>query len=201
MTQEHRTRQDGHHEADRQAAQAAAVVQRWLAELADLEPVPGAHGKPVAVQVDPGSRPGETIVSLPGSTRLHVPISVLVGRRAVEVSAFVCRNPEENHLEVYRWLLQRNARLRFVAFAIDATGDVFVQGRLPVTGLTAESFDAMLGETLDVADGAFNEIISRGFATSVRAEHAWRVSRGLSTRNLDAFAHLIDERPGDRAPG
>ncbi len=174
---------------------AATIVASWLKELQSLEPVPGAHGKPVAVEVDPGTRPGESIVQLPGSTRLHVPISVLVGQQSVEVSAFVCRNPEENHVGVYRWLLQRNARLRSVAFAIDAMGDIYVQGRLPVTSLTSEAFDAMLGEALDVADRSFNEIISRGFVTSVRKEHAWRVSRGLSTRNLEAFKHLLDEEP------
>lgn len=182
--------------ADEAAAAAARIVDDWLAELAELEPVPGANGKPVAVQVGPGGRPGETIVSLPGSTRLHVPISVLVGRQSVEVSAFVCRNPEENHEEVFRWLLRRNARLRFVAFALDGAGDIFVQGRLPVASVQPAAFDAMLGEALDVADKSFNELISRGFATSVRSEYAWRVSRGLSTRNLDAFRHLTEHAPG-----
>lgn len=175
------------------AERAARLVQDWLAELAGLEPVPGAHGKPVRVTVEPGTRPGESVVQLPGSTRLHVPVSVLAGSRSVEVSAFVCRNPEEKHEQVYRWLLQRNARLRMVAFAIDRLGDIYVQGRLPVTGLTTEAFDDLLGEALDVADRSFNEIISLGFADAVRAEYAWRVSRGMSTRNLDAFKHLIQD--------
>ncbi|MFV0457310.1 MAG: YbjN domain-containing protein [Actinomycetales bacterium] len=177
--------------------EARKLVGQWLAELGELEPVPGAHGKPVGVQVEPGTRPGEFVVQLPGSVRLLVPISVLVGGKSVEVSAFVCRNPEEHHEEVFRWLLSRNARMRMVAFALDRLGDIFVQGRLPVQQLTAESFDELLGEALDVADRSFNEIISRGFASSVRAEYAWRVSRGLSTRNLDAFSHLIDAEPDE----
>lgn len=180
---------------------AEQVVAHWLAELAELEPVPGAHGKPVAVQVDSGQRPGEWIVQLPGSTRLHVPISVLVGTRYAEVSAFVCRNPEENFEEVYRWLLRRNARLRLVAFAIDQVGDIFVSGRLPAESVTAEAFDALLGEAMDVADRSFNEIISRGFASSVRKEHAWRIARGLDTRNLQAFAHLIDDSDDEGSTG
>lgn len=172
---------------------AHEIVRSWLSELAQLEPVPGAHGKPVSVQVDEGSRPGEWIVQLPGSTRLHVPISVLVGERFAEVSGFVCRNPEENHEEVYRWLLQRNARMRLVSFAIDRSGDIYVSGRLPAATLTSEDFDAMLGEALDVADRSFNEIISRGFASSVRQEYAWRMARGLDTRNLQAFKHLLPD--------
>lgn len=177
------------------AERAAQTVEAWLAELAGLEPVPGAHGKPVAVQVEPGSRPGETVVQLPGNTRLHVPISVLTGTRSVEVSAFVCRKPEENSEAVFRWLLQRNARMRLIAFALDPLGDIYVQGQLPVESLTAAAFDDLLGEALDVADRSFNEIIALGFASSVRAEYAWRVSRGLSTRNLDAFRHVIED-PG-----
>lgn len=175
---------------------AVDVVAAWLAELAALEPVPGAHGKPVEVQLDSGERPGEWLVQLPGSTRLHVPISVLVGQRFAEVSAFVCRNPEEHHEEVYRWLLSRNARLRLVHFAIDRNGDIFVSGRLPAESVTAESFDQLLGEAMDVADRSFNEIISRGFATSVRQEYVWRVSRGMDTRNLDAFRHLTEDLDG-----
>ena len=33
-----------------------------------------------------------------------------------------------------------------------------------------------------------------GFLTSMRKEWAWRVSRGESTRNLDAFRHLLEDQ-------
>ncbi|CAM5308703.1 hypothetical protein SMICM304S_08089 [Streptomyces microflavus] len=39
-------------------------------------------------------------------------------------------------------------------------------------------------------------LLELGFASSIRKEYAWRVSRGESTRNLDAFSHLI-ERSSD----
>ncbi|NEE45507.1 YbjN domain-containing protein, partial [Streptomyces sp. SID8455] len=35
------------------------------------------------------------------------------------------------------------------------------------------------------------------FASSIRKEYAWRVSRGESTRNLDAFSHLIERSSDD----
>jgi hypothetical protein len=176
-------------------AHAEALVAGWVTDLLTLEAVPGADGRQIAIQSEPGPRPGETVVLLPGSTRLVVPVSVLVGDHSVEVSAFVCRNPEENHLEVYRWLLNRNARLRTVAFAVDSVGDIYLRGRLPVEGLTTETVDALVGEALDVADSAFNELIARGFPTSVRTEWAYRTSRGQSTANLRAFRHLIEDPP------
>jgi hypothetical protein len=40
------------------------------------------------------------------------------------------------------------------------------------------------------ADGSFNVLLELGFASAIRKEYAWRVSRGESTRNLEAFGHL-----------
>ena len=59
--------------------------------------------------------------------------------------------------------------------------------------------DQILGVVLDAADGAFNELLALGFLESMKREWAWRVSRGESTRNLQAFAHLLDRRRGPDA--
>ena len=45
---------------------------------------------------------------------------------------------------------------------------------------------------LEAADTPFNELLVLGFLTSMRKEWAWRISRGESTRNLEAFRHLLD---------
>ena len=50
---------------------------------------------------------------------------------ALSVSAFVIRNPDENHETFYRYLLRKNLRLPGLAYAIDGSGDVYVAGRLP----------------------------------------------------------------------
>ncbi len=94
---------------------------------------------------------------------------------------------------MHRWLLERNTRLRQVAFAIDRSGDVYLRGRLPLEGVSQQSLDGLLGEVLEVADGSFNELLALGFLTSMRKEWAWRVSRGESTRNLEAFRHLLQD--------
>ncbi len=140
-----------------------------------------------------GARPGEYVVQLPGERKLRTPVSVLVGDHSLSVSAFVVRNPDENHAGVHRWLLERNTRLRQVAFAIDRSGDVYLRGRLPLEAVSQQSLDGMLGEVLEVADGSFNELLALGFLTSMRKEWAWRVSRGESTRNLEAFKHLLQD--------
>ena len=51
---------------------------------------------------------------------------------------------------------------------------------------------ALCIEKYDAADGPFNELLALGFLESMKKEWAWRISRGESTRNLDAFRHLLE---------
>ena len=147
-----------------------------------------------------GTRSGEFVVSLPGERKLKTVASLVVSDTGLSVSAFVIRNPDENHDEVYRFLLRRNLRLPGLAYAVDKAGDVYVTGRLPAAGVDADSLDQLLGVVLVAADEPFNELLVLGFLSSMRKEWEWRVSRGESLRNLEAFRPVL-ERPGDPAPG
>ncbi|MFB0620920.1 YbjN domain-containing protein [Streptomyces sp. AGS-58] len=140
--------------------------------------------------------PGNYVVTLPGSRKLSTTVAFLVGRHSLSLNAFVIRHPDENEPAVHRWLLERNLRLYGVSYAVDRLGDIYVTARLPLASVTPDDVDRLLGQTLEAADGAFNTLLELGFASSIRKEYAWRVSRGESTRNLDAFKHLI-ERPTD----
>ncbi|WP_313404229.1 YbjN domain-containing protein [Aeromicrobium sp.] len=133
-------------------------------------------------------------VQLPGERKLKTTCRLEVGRHALGVHAFVARNPDENHEAVYRWMLERNLKMFGVAFAVDAAGDIYLDGRLPLAAVTAEELDRLFGSVLSYSDESFNTILELGFAESIRKEWRWRESRGESTRNLDAFRHL---RPAD----
>ncbi len=160
-------------------ADASAVVKAWLDDngLAYDEKVPG-----------------QISFSLPGEKKLQTPVRLDLGPHALGIHAFVCRNPDENHVGVYRWLLEKNLRLFAVAFAVDKDGDIYLDARLPLSAVTAEDLDNILGTVLSVSDGSFNTILELGFASSIRKEWEWRLARGESTRNLEAFQHL---RPRD----
>ncbi|CCK29211.1 hypothetical protein BN159_4832 [Streptomyces davaonensis JCM 4913] len=138
--------------------------------------------------------PGTYVVKLPGTRKLSTTVSLLLGRHSLSLNAFVIRHPDENEPGVHRWLLERNLKLYGVSYAVDQLGDVYVAAKLPLSSITAEELDRLLGQTLEAADGAFNTLLELGFASAIRREYEWRVSRGESTRNLDAFKHLI-ERP------
>lgn len=146
---------------------------------------------------EPGARAGEVVATLPGEHKLRTTVSLLVGDHSLSASAFVIRAPDENGDQVHRWLLRRNTRLRGIAFAVDADGDVYLVGRLPLAAVSPATIDALLGSILEAADSSFDPLLTLGFATSIRREWAWRVSRGESTRNLDGFQHLL----GGQAPG
>ena len=131
--------------------------------------------------------PTSLMVTLPGERKQQTPCRFDVGRHALEVHAFVCRKPDENFEGVYRWLLERNMKMYAVAFALDPMGDIYLDARLPLSGVTTQEIDRLLGAVLEYADGSFNTILELGFASSIRKEWEWRVSRGEPTRNLDAF--------------
>jgi hypothetical protein len=135
-------------------------------------------------------RPGVFEITLPGERKLQTTCRLEIGRHALGIHAFVCRNPDENHETVYRWLLERNLKMFGVAFAVDSAGDIYLDGRLPLDAVTTDEVDRVLGAVLTYADESFNTILELGFASSIRKEWAWRESRGESTRNLDAFKHL-----------
>ncbi|MFF4910552.1 type III secretion system chaperone family protein [Streptomyces sp. NPDC001260] len=163
------------------ATQAAQIVETVLkdAELEWESPAPGNY-----------------VVQLPGTRKLKTTVSLLLGRHSLSLNAFVIRHPDENEPAFHRWLLERNLKLYGVSYAVDHLGDVYVTAKLPLSCVTPDEIDRLLGQVLEAADGSFNTLLELGFATAIRREYEWRVSRGESTRNLDAFTHLT-ERPAD----
>jgi hypothetical protein len=139
-----------------------------------------------------GGLPG-IIVELPGERRLKTNTILSIGEHSVRVEAFVCRKPDENHEGVYRFLLKRNRRLYGVAYTLDNVGDIYLVGRMALESVTADEVDRILGQVLEAVDSDFNTLLELGFRSSIQKEWEWRVSRGESLKNLEAFAHLIDD--------
>ncbi|HWJ11058.1 MAG TPA: YbjN domain-containing protein [Nocardioides sp.] len=130
--------------------------------------------------------------SLPGEKKLQTPVRLDVGPHALGVHAFVCRRPDEEFERVHRWLLERNMRMYGVAFGIDHHGDIYLDARLPLSSVTPDDLDRLLGSVLTYADESFNTILELGFASSIRKEWQWRIDRGESTANLEAFRGWLE---------
>ena len=99
------------------------TVRRWLEDS--------------ALEWELGARPGAFVVQLPGEAKLRTTVSLIAGEHGLSASAFVVRQPDENHEAFYRCLLQRNVKLSGIAFALDTAGDVYLVGRLPAGGRDA----------------------------------------------------------------
>ncbi|HET7739441.1 MAG TPA: YbjN domain-containing protein [Mycobacterium sp.] len=141
-------------------------------------------------------RPG-VVVSLPGERKLKTNTILRVGDHAVRIEAFVCRRPDENAEGVYRFMLRRNRKLYGVAYTLDNVGDIYLVGRMALHAVTPDEVDRVLGQVLEAVDSDFNTLLELGFRSSIQREWEWRVARGESLKNLEAFEHLIVDDADD----
>jgi len=140
--------------------------------------------------------PESFVVALPGQRKLKTMVWLSVGEHSLLVKTFFCRRPDENHGEFYGWLLQKNDGMYGMAFSADEVGDVYITGRLPLPGITAQEVDRLLGCVLTYSDDNFNAALERGFASSIRKEWEWRHRKGYSLHNLQAFRRLVEDEGG-----
>ncbi len=139
------------------------------------------------------AQPGACLVKLEGEHKLATMTWLIAETHSLHVEAFFCRKPDENHAEFYRYLLERGATMFGVHFALDEAGDVYLTGRLPLSAITPDEIDRLLGCVLRYSDDNFDQALMIGFASSIRREYAWRVKRGESLANLKAFARLTGQ--------
>jgi Putative bacterial sensory transduction regulator len=136
--------------------------------------------------------PGAFLIRLEGQHKLVTMTWLIADTHSLQVEAFFCRQPDENHAEFYRFLLERGSRMFGVHFALDPVGDVHLVGRLPLAAIAPEEIDRLLGCVLSYSDDNFDQALMIGFASSIRREYAWRVKRGESLANLRAFTRVTD---------
>ena len=131
------------------------------------------------------------LVTLPGDKKLQTHCALVVGDHSLSINAFVIRKPDENEAAVHHWCMTKNAAMYGLAFAINELGDIYLVGRLPLDAVNPQELDRILGAVLQYSDSSFNPLLELGFANAIRREWAWRLTRGESLANLDAFSHLI----------
>ena len=131
------------------------------------------------------------LITLKGEKKLQTHCALIVGDHSLSINAFVIRKPDENEEKVHHWCMSKNASMYGLAFAINQLGDIYLVGRLPLDAVNAQELDRILGSVLQYSDSSFNPLLEIGFANAIRREWAWRLSRGESLSNLEAFAHLM----------
>jgi len=130
------------------------------------------------------------LVTVPGEKKLYTNVIFKVSDKTLSINAFVIRRPDQNTEKVYEWLLRHNANMYLLSYATNELGDIYLVGRLPVELVSRDEIDRILGAIHEYCDSSFNILLELGFADAIRREWAWRISRGDSVENLEAFKHL-----------
>jgi Putative bacterial sensory transduction regulator len=94
---------------------------------------------------------------------------------------------DSNHLDLYRYLLQRNHELYAARFSIGPDGDVYLTGRVALEHLTVEELDRVIG--------VLYEIVDRTFQAAVRIAYPGAAAR-RATPDDAARATAPDEDGG-----
>ena len=131
------------------------------------------------------------LVTVPGEKKLYTNVVFKVGDKTLSINAFVIRKPDQNSEKVHEWLLRHNASMYLLSYGINELGDIYLVGRLPIRLITKSEVDRILGAVHEYCDASFNTLLELGFADAIRREWAWRISRGESISNLEAFRHLL----------
>ena len=125
---------------------------------------------------------GTFLVTLEGEHKLRTMTWLVVQDHTLLVEAFFMRKPAENVAGTYGFLLGRNAKTYGVHFSIDRIGDIFLTGQLPLTAVSADEIDRLLGCARTYADENFDPAIALGFAQAIAREKAWRAKVAAEAR-------------------
>jgi len=137
-----------------------AVVESWAqARLAE-------GGALVALdRAEDGDR---WYLRLSGDEKDFVTVWLTVRQRTLHHEAQVMPAPETNIEATYEYLLRRNGDLRQMSFALGPEDAVYLVGELPVTDVSDEELDRIVGSSLAYVDDVFPTAMQIGFAAKYR---------------------------------
>ncbi len=101
--------------------------------------------------------------SVPCTRRGFVAVRIVAAERTVTLRAFIMRNPDLGHQDVYRRLLRKNDETGVWAFSLDALGDVFLVATHPRIAVDPEVLDGLLGALSTLVDETFEGMVRTGF--------------------------------------
>jgi hypothetical protein len=106
----------------------------------------------------------EWVVSLPGPGGQDIQLQLRLGDYTLFLSSFFMRAPEDNVIEVYRFLLRKNLELRGAKFGLNEVGDVFLTAELPLTAVTEDEIDRYLGYVYAYWEQSYGSVFRIGWA-------------------------------------
>jgi putative sensory transduction regulator len=139
----------------------ATPLQRhvWRAVLDYLSQRAAEHGNPVHIDEEPPI----VRARLAGETRDYTTIWFTVGERTLSYETYFMPDPEENHELLYRFLLRWNRRMYLASFTLDPQREVYLSGRIPLSAVSAEEIDHIVGQLYHAVESTFRSALRIGF--------------------------------------
>jgi hypothetical protein len=131
-------------------------IEGWLDEIAD------AHDHILAVDqtIDDGVR---WYVRMRGDDKEFTTVWLTLGQRMLRYETYVMPAPEENAGELYEHLLRRNSGLVGAHFAIGIEDAVFLRGEIPLSLVTIDELDRILGTLYATVEQCFQTLLRIGY--------------------------------------
>ena len=137
-----------------------ALIERWsAARLTE-------NGAVVAV--DRQEELGRWYLRLRGDEKDFVTVWLTIRQRTLHHETQVMPAPEVNIGETFEYLLRRNTDLHQMRFALAAEDAVYLVGEVPVSSVTEDELDRIIGSSLAYVDAYFPTAMAIGFAGRYR---------------------------------
>lgn len=139
------------------------MLEAYLESIADRDWV-------VAVHHDAADDPWVFYVRLVGDERDYVAVRFEVRERTLAFESYLMPPPEENHADLYLYLLKVNHGLVGVKYGIGGDDElgVFLSGHLPVEQVDAEALDHVVGLLWETIERHFPTAMAIGYAPMFR---------------------------------
>jgi hypothetical protein len=86
-------------------------------------------------------------------------------QRTLRYEVYFLPDPPSQHLELYRFLLQRNHSMYGARFSIGLDGDVYLTGRVALEHLTTTELDRIIGVLYELVETWFQPVVRLAFRT------------------------------------
>ena len=131
----------------------------WALVLDYLKEKAAREGNPIHIDEEPPLIRARFL----GETRDFTTIWFTVGSRTLQYETYALPAPEDNAASVYGYLMRWNRRLYLASFGLDADGEVYLSGRIPLSAVTVEEVDHIVGQVYAAVEATFRTALRLGF--------------------------------------
>ena len=104
-------------------------------------------------------------VRMRGEEKECITVWLTLGQRTLRYEAYVLPAPPEHAAEVYELALRRNEKLVGAHFSIGAEDALYLRGELPLTALTEDELDRVVGSLYAYVEQLFPSLLRLAFAS------------------------------------